>query len=112
MIRAIDFPSEVLRAGEPYTLRIVAPDPITVEIRCFVETPPPKGYRPCPECGSIHARSGQVLHLRVSEVSFHSSGGALEIFIQDADGDSRRIRLQVSGRGEDRGTPMISGEYA
>jgi len=112
MIKDIVYPTAALRAGDAYTLRIVAPEPVTVQIKCFTKEPPPPGFRPCPECGSFRARSGEVLKLSVSDSNFRAAGGAIEVFVEDGEGDSRRLSLKVLGLEENRGTPAMSGGNA
>ena len=96
MIKHLGYPRRPLAAGEVFSIRTTAAEPIEVEIRCFVRKPPPPGHAHCPECGSFAAHSGQPLELGASADAFRSAGGGhLEVTVSDADGDQRTIRIPV-----------------
>ena len=86
-------------AGETRSLRVDgAIDPIKVEIRCFTTTPPPAGFKPCPECGSYTIQSGQDFDFSASASTFgwsSSQGDELEVLVRDATGNSQFFKIQV-----------------
>jgi hypothetical protein len=110
MIEAFEYPQYELRPGDTYHLKVVAPEPIAVKIKCFKSSPPPPGYRSCEECGSFRVRSGETLFLSVSETAFREVTGGIDVTVEDRTGDSRQVRLVVATEEEDRGQSMMAGE--
>lgn len=109
MIESFEYPQHELRPGEGYQLRVIAAAPIAVQIKCFKSSPPPPGYRPCAECGSFVARSGEIMVFSVSETAFKRIGGAIDVTVTDAAGDSRNVQLVVATEEEDRGQTVTAG---
>src|SRR5450830_383725 len=104
MIDRIEFLEEPLEAGESRDLLVWGRDPLEVEIECFVEKPPPPGFRGCPECGSFPLTSGEALAITASPTVFADGTGTLMITIRDADNDKRLIRLHVISPEANRGS--------
>jgi hypothetical protein len=109
MIDTFEYPQYELRPGDSYELRVVAPEPISVEIKCFKSSPPPPGYRSCKECGSFRVRSGESLSLFVSRAAFKEVTGGIDVTVEDSTGDSRHVRLSVVTEEEERGQTMMAG---
>jgi hypothetical protein len=85
-----------MQPGETRSLLIEASEPSSVEIRCFVEKPPPPGYRGCPECGTLKKiANNREVSITASRQIFGRSAGYLELTIIDATEDRRVIRLAV-----------------
>jgi hypothetical protein len=98
MIYNVDFDSAPLTPGESRTMRINSSTPLTVEIKCFVRSPPPPGFKPCAACGSFSRESGENFVIVADQRLFRSFAGELEIYIKDETGDSRQISIPVTRR--------------
>jgi hypothetical protein len=110
MIRAVDFALGPLRVGEARTLRIDGAEPHTVEIHCFVNEPPPPGYRPCPECGTLDLiLNGQPVEVHASATVFAKATGHVRVTITDSDNDQRVIILKVLTRDTGASSTMTAG---
>lgn len=105
MITDIVLDRSALKAGETRYLQAYGEEPLTVDIHCFAQKPPPPGYKPCKECGAFKIRSGQALAVTATSRVFADHGGRLEITIRDNQGDVREIRLVVVSREADHGAP-------
>ncbi len=85
--------------GESRAITVYGAEPIEVEISCFVKEPPPPGYRPCPECGTLVVPTGGSFKIHaVSDMLGHSDQVVVDI--RDADGDRKRLNVHVD-RGMD-----------
>jgi len=96
----IEFSTEPIAAGEARPFRAHGVAPITVQIKCFANKPPPPGFKPCPECGTFKMKSGESQLIRVSETTFSIGGGSLEIVAKDSSGAIARFSLEVVGWGK------------
>lgn len=104
-----DFDSRPILAGESRAFTLKSPVPVRIQIRCFVQRPPPPGYRPCRECGALSVEFGQTVFIEASGSIFGSTGGALEIEVADLTGETALITLQVLQRYIDpTSTPNIT----
>lgn len=79
--------------GDNY-MTVVGKNPITIEIKCFVTTPPPPGYKPCPECGTFITSSGHRRLLPHTITDFHESD-SLHIMIKDGDDEVVEISART-----------------
>jgi hypothetical protein len=95
MIRNIEFDQRPIGAGEMRALVVHADSPLRVAIKCFVEAPPPRGYRPCDACGVITLQSGAMHFINADKGAFKEEGGRLEITVSDRSGDTRTFNLEV-----------------
>lgn len=95
MIQTVNLNTSPIQVGEKRWLSVVGDEPFTVEIKCFVSNPPPRGFKPCPECGKFKITEAEVLEIMASPATFQNSQGTLDIHITDAVGDSELIRLMV-----------------
>jgi hypothetical protein len=95
MIQIINLNTSPIQVGEKRWLSILGDEPFNVEIKCFVSNPPPRGFKPCPECGKFEIRQAEALEIMASPAAFQNSQGTLDIQITDAVGDSKLIRLVV-----------------
>jgi len=101
----ISFSTEPIAAGESRILRVEGAEPIAVQIKCFVNKPPPRSYRPCPECGTFNLRSDEPRMIRASDEAFRRGGGTLVVAINDGTGETVEIKLEVVNWGK----PGIGG---
>ena len=79
-----------------------------VQIKCFIATPPPPGYRPCAECGSYSIQQGQTIQIEASQYLFSNGQGGLDITITDLDGDMVRIQLRVTTEDPDSASVAVA----
>lgn len=95
MIRRLSVNKEVASPGDEVTLSIEGRGPFSVSFACFVEDPPPAGFKECDAC--------QTRSFRESEFSFIveewwiSKNGRISIRAKDSDGDSKSVNLSIVG---------------
>ena len=90
-----DFDARPLLLGTSRDFTLTSRAPAEVQIKCFITTPPPPGYRPCAECGSYSIQQGQTIQIEASRYLFSNAQGGLYITITDLDGDVVEIQLRV-----------------
>ena len=93
-----------MEEGERRYFVIRGDGPFAVDISCFVDSPPPPGFRPCAECGSRVVQVNERIELVASGAFSRSRRGALLIRIVDREGAMEEIRIQVVGRDEGTAT--------
>jgi hypothetical protein len=106
MIRNIEFDLSPIDAGATRDMVVRGRGPFVIELKCFVQNPPPPGYKPCRECGTIRAQDGESVLIKASAKSF-ASGGTLSMTVTDRDGDARDLNITVLGRTIDS-TPSLA----
>jgi hypothetical protein len=104
MIREVKFDAGPIQAGEKRPLQAWADTRMSLEIKCFTNTPPPPGYKGCPSCGVINIDSGKVTYVTADRRTFEQAGGGqLDVTLEDQSGDRREYQLSVIAIG--RGAP-------
>jgi hypothetical protein len=88
-----------LEVGETLTFQVHGSGVLFVEIKCFVDEPKPRGYRPCRECETTLIQSGQTLSLTADPETWKSWTGHYEIVAKDALGDERKVSVKVKQQG-------------
>lgn len=83
--------------GQEIQLSAIGDLPLTIEIGCFVDRPPPPRFKGCPECQIHSARSGEAITFRVDPDTWREQSGRYNIRISDASTDYVEIRLRASG---------------
>ena len=86
---------ETLISGQKTITFSEGESPLTVEIFCFTDNPPPAGYKPCAECGSFTISSGQSFDVTANSQLFGASEGFVEISVTDATGSRVVKRVSV-----------------
>jgi hypothetical protein len=95
MINVDVFDRTPMFPGDRRELLLSGDGPFKVTNSCFVDTPPPAGFRPCSACSSVVVQAGTP-HYIVAEQSFWTGKeGEIEITIVDAVGDNLSIRMNV-----------------
>jgi hypothetical protein len=94
--RNMAFEIEALSQGRNNYISVEGKNPITIEIKCFVRTPPPSGFKTCPECGSFRVISGQQ-QLILSNEKVIQRTDTVNIRIVDADNDTINVRARIKG---------------
>ena len=97
MIQDIEFDLSPIGAGATRDMVVRGGGPFDIELKCFVQNPPPPGYKPCRECGTIRAHDGETVQIKASADRF-ASGGTLSVTVTDQDGDARDLHITVLGR--------------
>ena len=101
MIDEVSIDLRPMNVGETRTVTAWSDaSPLMVAIKCFVRSPPPPGYRACPECGSIRADSGVAVEFTASPSAFRESGSLLEVIVRDGAGDQQSFQITVNVREE------------
>jgi len=96
VILTVDFDASPLGPGEVRQLVAFGSGALEVEIKCFVRTPPPAGFRGCSQCGTIRIRSGEAVDVAASPRVFRAASGAMIVTVTDkSDGDARVFQLEV-----------------
>src|SRR6267142_3659715 len=104
MIQDVELDTSPMSPSEVRRMTVRSTGPLDVLIECFVGSPPPPGLRPCPECGSLRAQSGQPIDIIANSRIFRSSSGSMEINITDtSDGDVHHISISASNEIEEEG---------
>ena len=100
MISEVIFDESPIQSGDKRSFRAFADAPMTVQIKCFTNAPPPPGYKACPSCGTIALQSGAAIDITADQTTFDQAGGGeLHVTVKDATGDTRDYRLTVVDRG-------------
>ena len=103
-----DFNASPMSPGESRDFTLTSATPAQVQVRCFLTSPPPPGYRPCTECGSYAIEQGQTIHIQASQYLFTNAQGGLDITITDMDGDVVRIQLPVTTEDPDSASVAVA----
>jgi hypothetical protein len=108
MIKNIEFDDRPMEVGEQRLLYAESDYKVAVEIKCFVQNPPPPGYKPCPSCGILDQKPGQPLVITASAELFSVSPGSLEITVRDGSGDEKHFSVAIVRTG---GIRAKAGNY-
>jgi hypothetical protein len=100
MILNIEFDSSPIKAGESRPLKAFSNSPLTITVLCYLTTPPPPGYRPCPGGGTTSVISGEETFITADARTFQLPGGYLDVIVKDKSADVRSFRLPVIVRSE------------
>jgi hypothetical protein len=109
VIERVDFDEGPIHPGEQRALTAWSDSPMTVAIKCFTDKPPPPGYKTCAACGTIPVKSGKTIYITADQETFEIFGGALELVLTDATGDSRKIIARVRAREEGSAGSLAAG---
>jgi hypothetical protein len=81
--------------GEQRRLVLAGDGPFAVSTSCFVDSPPPPGFRPCLECSTSQIEVGEPLIIQVSRRFWARKTGAINIEIKDSVGEVLSLRLAI-----------------
>ena len=95
MINVVEFDRGPIIIGEKRRLVLAGDAPFAVSTSCFVDNPPPPGFRKCAECSTTTIAAGQVMEIEVAATFWRSKTGRIQIAIKDAVGETLELRLQV-----------------
>ena len=79
--------------------------PFTLSKSCFVDDPPPAGFRPCPACSVAMVEEGSRQLISADPTFWRGKRGKLVINIKDKMGNVRNMVVQVYPN------PMATGAF-
>jgi hypothetical protein len=103
----LDIERGPIQIGEGRSLFVAGDGPFLVSTACFVDNPPPPGFRGCSECLTVEIQSGESVYLQASRDFWEGRKGHILITCRDSTGSVREIKLIVLP--EDEATPIASG---
>jgi len=95
VIQILEFERKPIVLGEQRQLVLTGDGPFMVTTSCFVDSPPPPGFRPCAECSTSQVGIGESLTIEVSRQFWARKTGAINIEIKDSVGEVMKLRLAV-----------------
>ena len=99
MISWVSLLTTPMKPGETRDVAVWGDEPHTVAIKCFVNTPPPPGFKECSTCGSYSLNSGIALKIVASDTLFRGPvgriAGNLSIQITDNTGDQKTFTIEI-----------------
>jgi hypothetical protein len=95
MIEIVEFDRRPVVLGEQRQLVIAGDGPFTVATSCFVENPPPAGFRPCAQCSTSTVQVREPMIFEFSRQFWGRRTGSFNIEIRDTVGEVVRLRLAV-----------------
>ena len=96
MIDVVQFDPRPLRAGESRELVLSGDGPFQVMVSCFVDRPPPPGFRPCAACGKTTVRALERFRITTDREMWRRKEGSVQIDIVDATGEEKTLILTIS----------------
>lgn len=108
MIRVVQFDEHQATPGQRRLLELEGNEPFRVSTSCFIDSPPPPGFRSCPECGSRVIRSHELLVLTIPRFFGETRHGRLFIRIVDAVGEVLQLQVEVVSDDEPRGSGSLA----
>ena len=95
MIKVLEFNTAPLEIGEQRRLVLDGDGPFQVGESCFVEHPPPQGFRRCPQCSTRVIAAKRPLLVEADGGFWKGKIGNLELEIRDTVGESLKLELRV-----------------
>jgi hypothetical protein len=109
MIQVLELKRAPLAAGERRPLVLDGDAPFQVSTSCFVDSPPPSGFRPCAQCSTDTVAARQPLVIEAGAEFWTGKKGTITISITDAVGDSLNIELKILSDTENRPRLAVAG---
>jgi hypothetical protein len=95
MIEILEFDRRPIGLGQQRQLILGGDGPFMVSTSCFVDSPPPGGFRPCPQCSTGSVEVGEPFIIEISREFWSRRTGSINIVIQDSVGEVLKLRLAV-----------------
>jgi hypothetical protein len=95
VIEILEFERGPIVLGDERQLILAGDGPFTVSTSCFVDSPPPPGFRPCAECSTSQIEVGVPLIIRVSRPFWTEKTGTIFIEIKDSVGGVLQLKLAI-----------------
>jgi len=109
VIEILEFDERPIVLGEQRRLVLAGDGPFVVSTSCFVDSPPPPGFRPCAECSTSRVEIGEPVTIGVSRQFWARKTGAINIEIKDSVGDVINLRLAIITDSDIAPTPASAG---
>lgn len=91
----LDYSDRPLILGEKRSVYVFGNGPFFITSSCFVDTPPPPGFRECAECGILKIESGESFEIDAASDFWKRKKGTIMINITDSNGDVEKIDFIV-----------------
>ena len=95
MINLVEFEKRPLIIGERRRLVLTGDEPFVVSTSCFVNNPPPPGFRPCTECSTQVIFERQAFVIEATVEFWRNKQGRIDINIKDSVGEMLKLQLEV-----------------
>jgi hypothetical protein len=109
MIEIIEFRKGPLALGEQRRLVLGGDGPFTVSTSCFVEEPPPPGFRPCAQCFTTRAAVMEAVLVEADARFWARRRGVIELTITDAVGEELKLELAVIPDSDNASRVAVAG---
>jgi hypothetical protein len=107
MIKVVNFDDSPMDAQESRELLLTGNGPFRIKASCFVDNPPPPGFRPCAACGKQRVIRAMEPFVVSPDAAFPpGSRGRFSIDIEDDVGEQLHLEIEVHGRPRDRSGGM------
>ncbi|MDO6693842.1 hypothetical protein Q4574_11130 [Aliiglaciecola sp. 3_MG-2023] len=94
------FENTPFKAGQSKVFRSDNQSKITLDIKCFVDDPPPPGFMPCGECGSFELAKEEE-KLITADLRTFKRGGRIVLTVSDRYGNEETICVVVFPKNSD-----------
>ena len=89
-----------IEIGQEITVSAMGDNPpFIIQISCFVEDPPPPGFKGCAECNVYEVESNELIKLTADQNFWWNHRGSYRIKIRDSVGDTEEVRIPVISEG-------------
>lgn len=95
MINVAIFETGPIQTGKSRDLILSGDGPFQLTLSCFVESPPPPGFRPCAACGDFTVNSFESFKINSDQTLWQGKEGSIVIDIVDAVGDTEQLKIKV-----------------
>ncbi len=109
MIEILEFKRGPLALGEQRRLVLAGDGPFTVSTSCFVEEPPPPGFRPCAQCSTTKAAVNQAVMVEAGARFWARKRGVIEVTITDSVGETLKLELTVISDSDNTSRVAVAG---
>lgn len=84
-----------LIVGQVRRIRIIGNGPFKISVSCFVDNPPPAGFRPCAACGDFQTESGSDFNVEANLDFWKNQKGNIQVEVTDSNSIVDSIILSV-----------------
>ncbi|AZZ98466.1 hypothetical protein [Pseudoalteromonas sp. R3] len=95
MINIDGYDETPMQTGETRKIVITGDGPFEIINSCFVDSPPPPGFKPCSACRSAIIQSGEVYRISTDPKFWLKKEGYISIEVTDSLGNSKSIKILV-----------------
>lgn len=96
MIEILEFNERPIQPGQTRNLVLRGDAPFTLRNSCFVNCPPPPGFRECDACNvSLQIGANEVYAIQCDPNLWLNRSGQIVVHITDAIGMCRTLKVEV-----------------